>query len=1256
MSIPSGGSIQLLPHAVSERSAGQVRLPDFETAICELVANALEAEARRVEVVVDLPAWTAAVSDDGCGMPAKDLRLLGERWATSKAPSHYGEALAALTHLAEEVVVTSRASRAFETFTVRLRKARAPALVKLVAAPRQRAGTTVTVNGFLAAQPVRRRAAAACGYAASLERLRGALHALLLPHGSIELLLHQHGSDASVLHLRQVCMPACMRNYKHDTHACTGTKRTCPATNHWACASILHTASILAQGRSLDATCQELLLPSNAAGLWSISAMSAMDGWRLRGCVGMPSADFCAVSSAGQQLLFVNGRRVVCGALAGLLQMWWSARAASVLQPGQHMSGGDNGCSRNARAAVIAALPRYVLLIECPAGECALHGSSAVPAEAPLTPFEGPLHQLLQKSLVPPWGPPPQMPDLEDATCRDDAGHDGVHAASRMAPSTACDQQHRRQQQQHQQQQACAFNGLLPVHGLHVASRTCSLLAAGSGVANEAEQQQQQLPPGSMSGSVHHSQVLMRQQLMRAGADAATEADCTAAALWQLQCHGQAAPVPASRIKSCSGHLDGHGLGSSKHVAGITAAAVVRGCSNDDDASPSPLLAHPLSPAVMLNEQSAAAPEHVDGECEQHGDMMESHSQGRPRQQRQQQWQLPWGCRTCSPLVGSVVLASALPQSTQGQASYPHETDQSPTGSGLCDYWLSSPDYLLQHRSASQQQHRSASPLQYNPASPLQYNPVSPLQCDLTSPVASCGWLPQPASLLQRSVSLSPPVGSGLPSPMPSALHCVQSLLQSPGHTAAGSMRRLTAEAAATQPWVDTTSSLEGSVVQEQQQPWEQHAAAGSASSNEAEAASTSALPPASCAKGSSAYNDAGTCTPPSRPLPPFNARLVVSAPPIPQRLRRYAVSSSLCSIRAVLYGEAAAPLQSSPPVSGDGDDAAAPAIHKSDADDAAAAPAISSCTADATLAPRRRSTCPAALELPSAQKQQLHGAPYALQQRIAATAVAAKAVTGIVPALKRNAAGKGACSAGIEASASAAVPSDAAAAAVAATQGRPLMHRAASVPAGIIADSTAGSRPAKRVRWLVADGGAGHAAAFHHKPPAPRTTAGCSSAERATAQLPLQVANPARPQHQYDHAQALTPQCGASPMLPPAPPLQLGQQQPDLEHRVSILPQEAPAAMHGMPILSLDQLQQGFGPVLAASSVTRRQLQRAQVLEQARGIISALHLQSWYHCRVCGCTKMCHHQYLQLTAYSRCCCCCHRRWTAKCWLLCVAA
>ena len=158
--LTSGAAIRRLSQAAANRIAAGEVVERPASAVKELVENAIDADAARIEIAIaDGGRSLIRVSDDGCGIPADQLALALERHATSKLEGDdlvnvrwfgfRGEALPSIASVSR-LTLTSRAAGAeawaVEAVAGRLGSARPAARSQ---------GTTVEVRDLFHATPAR---------------------------------------------------------------------------------------------------------------------------------------------------------------------------------------------------------------------------------------------------------------------------------------------------------------------------------------------------------------------------------------------------------------------------------------------------------------------------------------------------------------------------------------------------------------------------------------------------------------------------------------------------------------------------------------------------------------------------------------------------------------------------------------------------------------------------------------------------------------------------------------------------------------------------------------------------------------------------------------------------------------------------------------------------------------------------------------------------------------------------------------------
>jgi DNA mismatch repair protein MutL len=273
--------IRLLDEAAVNRIAAGEVVERPASAVKELVENALDAGATRIEVAIARGGKALIrVADDGCGMAATDLPLAVARHATSKTDGRdlaairtfgfRGEALASLAAVAR-LTITARAAGA-EGARLAVVAGRA-GRVEPAAAPR---GCTVEVRDLFFATPARLKFLR--GDQAEAQAVAEAVRRLALAHPQVAFTLRDvtRGGEGRVM-------------------------LSAPAEGGPPEAARLARIARLV-GRDFTAS--------------AVPVAAAREGLGLAGLAGLPAF---ARGSAGLQHLFVNGRPVRDRLLAGAL-------------------------------------------------------------------------------------------------------------------------------------------------------------------------------------------------------------------------------------------------------------------------------------------------------------------------------------------------------------------------------------------------------------------------------------------------------------------------------------------------------------------------------------------------------------------------------------------------------------------------------------------------------------------------------------------------------------------------------------------------------------------------------------------------------------------------------------------------------------------------------------------------------------------------------------------------------------------------
>jgi DNA mismatch repair ATPase MutL len=160
---PIGSAIQTVPAAEVRNVRASTALTSFWHAVEICVLNSVDAGATEVHIETDFSAAAFQVTDNGRGLDATDMRLLGQWNVTSKDASlgARGEGLAAICATAV-VDVSSRAAGTFETHSCVLRAGQV-LQCKLAAEQRTRPGTVIAVRDLFFNRPVARNAILGAG-------------------------------------------------------------------------------------------------------------------------------------------------------------------------------------------------------------------------------------------------------------------------------------------------------------------------------------------------------------------------------------------------------------------------------------------------------------------------------------------------------------------------------------------------------------------------------------------------------------------------------------------------------------------------------------------------------------------------------------------------------------------------------------------------------------------------------------------------------------------------------------------------------------------------------------------------------------------------------------------------------------------------------------------------------------------------------------------------------------------------------------
>ena len=155
----------------------------------ELVLNSLDAEASCITVRLDVPNCRVQVADNGKGIRFEDLRLIGERYTSSKCHllkdleqlpfyGFRGEALVSISDVCGVLEIITRHISSYKTYCKLFRDSK-PSEIAESTFPRASTGTTVTVHDIFSRLPVRQKV---ISETLDFERVRHRISSIALIH------------------------------------------------------------------------------------------------------------------------------------------------------------------------------------------------------------------------------------------------------------------------------------------------------------------------------------------------------------------------------------------------------------------------------------------------------------------------------------------------------------------------------------------------------------------------------------------------------------------------------------------------------------------------------------------------------------------------------------------------------------------------------------------------------------------------------------------------------------------------------------------------------------------------------------------------------------------------------------------------------------------------------------------------------------------------------------------------------------------
>ncbi|KAG1674979.1 hypothetical protein FOA52_014774 [Chlamydomonas sp. UWO 241] len=308
---------RLQPSVVAQVRSGLV-IGCFRQAAVELVSNALVATfpstpAAAITVVLDVAGGCACVTDNGPGMPTRDMELLGLRYCTSKGGvamhghatlGFRGEALWALAEASRSVRIVSSARGSLESFSKTLTGQGAPSQLRPSGPDERlpRCGTSVMMTGFMHNQPVRLRQAQPSDEGVLADAM-WSIFWLVLPHSGVLLVVKGKGGALLLEMARGRTMVSAVRSADRELLYVNGRPVSNPLIT-----SVVHQHFQHAVGRHLQ---------RQPAGSQQPDASKLFPGFLLQ--LTCPPADVCINSEPDKVLVTFKSIDVVVALLREVL-------------------------------------------------------------------------------------------------------------------------------------------------------------------------------------------------------------------------------------------------------------------------------------------------------------------------------------------------------------------------------------------------------------------------------------------------------------------------------------------------------------------------------------------------------------------------------------------------------------------------------------------------------------------------------------------------------------------------------------------------------------------------------------------------------------------------------------------------------------------------------------------------------------------------------------------------------------------------